>query len=75
MLYAELGAGGGRTGPKPVVVQSNYAEVKLDEFGYPASGPSSDRPQYATSNKSRGPPPQPPPVDDYDDDFSQGVVV
>ena len=42
MLYAELGAGGGRKGPKSEPMESNYAQVKVDEMGYPARGPASD---------------------------------
>ena len=30
ILYAELGAGGGRKGPKSKPMESNYAQVKVD---------------------------------------------
>ena len=74
MVYAELGAGGGRTGPKPTPAPSNYAEVKVDDMGYPARGPTSDRPvapTYAAVDKSRRNSPPPP----NDDDFNEGVIV
>ena len=78
MLYAELGAGGGRKGPKPEPVESNYAQVKVDDMGYPARGPASDiaqAPQYPTSinrDKSRrySPPPNYGEINDDD-----GVIV
>ena len=57
MLYAELGAGGGRKDPKPESMESSYAQVKVDEMGYPACGPASDMSQpapYPTSiNRDR----------------------
>ena len=57
MLYAELGAGGGGKGPKSEPMESNYAQVKVDEMGYPARGPASDMSeptQYPTSiNRDR----------------------
>lgn len=57
MLYAELGVGGGRKGPKSEPMESNYAQVKVDEMGYPDRGPASDvsEPlQYPTSiNRDR----------------------
>ena len=42
MLYAELGAGGGRKGPKTEPAESNYAQFKVDDMGYPAWGPAPD---------------------------------
>ena len=57
ILYAELGAGGDRKGPKSEPVESNYAQVKVDEMGYPAHGPAldmSEPPQYPTNiNRDR----------------------
>ena len=78
MLYAELGAGGGRKGPKPEPVESNYAQVKVDEMGYPARGPASDVSQpvpYPTSiNRDRSRRHSPPPnYGEMDDD--DGVIV
>ena len=78
MLYAELGAGGGRKGPKSEPVESNYAQVKVDEMGYPARGPASDisqPPQYPTSiNRDRSRRHSPPPnYGEMDDD--DGVIV
>ena len=52
MLYAELGAGGGRMGPKSEPVESKYAQVKVDDMGYPACGPALDMSQpqqYSTT--------------------------
>ena len=34
MLYAEFGACGGRKGPKSEPMESNYAQVKVDDMGY-----------------------------------------
>ena len=78
MLYAELGAGGGRRGPKSEPMESNYAQVKVDEMGYPARGPASDMsepPQYPTSiNRDRSRRHSPPPhYGGLDDD--DGVIV
>ena len=78
MLYAELGAGGGRKGPKSEPMESNYAQVKVDEMGYPARGPASDMsepPQYPTSiNRDRSRRHSPPPhYGDLNDD--DGVIV
>ena len=78
MLYAELGAGGGRKGPKPEPMESNYAQVKVDEMGYPARGPASDMSQpapYPTSiNRDRSRRHSPPPnYGEIDDD--DGVIV
>ena len=78
LLYAELGAGGGRKGPKPEPVESNYAQVKVDEMGYPARGPASDMSQpvpYPTSiNRDRSRRHSPPPnYGEIDDD--DGVIV
>ena len=78
MLYAELGAGGGRKGPKPEPMESNYAQVKVDEMGYPARGPASDMSQpapYPTSiNRDRSRRHSPPPnYGEMDDD--DGVIV
>ena len=78
MLYAELGAGGGRKGPKPEPMESNYAQVKVDEMGYPARGPASDMSQpapYPTSiNRDRSRRHSPPPnYGGMDDD--DGVIV
>ena len=78
MLYAELGAGGGRKGPKPEPLESNYAQVKVDEMGYPARGPASDMSQpapYPTSiNRDRSRRHSPPPnYGEIDDD--DGVIV
>lgn len=78
MLYAELGAGGGRKGPKPQPVESNYAQVKVDDMGYPARGPASDMSQpanYPTSiNRDRSRRHSPPPnYGEMDDD--DGVIV
>lgn len=78
MLYAELGAGGGRKGPKSEPVESNYAQVKVDEMGYPARGPASDVSQpapYPTSisrdrSRRHSPPPNYGEIDDDD-----GVIV
>ncbi|XP_047130135.1 uncharacterized protein LOC105848551 isoform X2 [Hydra vulgaris] len=72
MIYAQLGAGGGRTGPKPNPINSNYAEIKVDDMGYPARGPTSDR---LPSN--------PPPYDDVSrrysrppsETFDDGIIV
>ena len=77
-MYAELGAGGGRKGPKPQPIESNYAEVKVDDMGYPARGPASDSsqtPQYPTSiNRDRSRRHSPPPnYGEMDDD--DGVIV
>ena len=78
MLYAELGAGGGRKGPKSEPMESNYAQVKVDEMGYPARGPASDMsepPQYPTSiNRDRSRRHSPPAhYGELDDD--DGVIV
>jgi len=77
-LYAELGAGGGRKGPKPEPAQSNYAEVKVDDMGYPARGPTSDLPhippsynQAVSRDMSRRHSPPPKEFDDMDD----GIIV
>ena len=77
-MYAELGAGGGRKGPKSEPVESNYAQVKVDEMGYPARGPASDMSQpalYPTSiNRDRSRRHSPPPnYGEIDDD--DGVIV
>ena len=77
-MYAELGAGGGRKGPKPEPMESNYAQVKVDEMGYPARGPASDMSQpapYPTSiNRDRSRRHSPPPnYGEMDDD--DGVIV
>ena len=75
-LYAELGAGGGRKGPKPdYKPESNYSEVKVDEMGYPARGPTSDSrdpPRYPT-NVNRDPSRRYSPLPK--DDFDVGVIV
>ena len=73
MLYAELGSGGGRKGPKCDPVESNYAQVKVDEMSYPARGPASDVSQpapYLTSiNRDRSGRHSPPPnYGEIDDD-------
>ena len=78
VLYAELGAGSGRKGPKSEPMESNYAQVKVDEMGYPARGPASDMsepPQYPTSiNRDRSRRHSPPPhYGGLDDD--DGVIV
>lgn len=75
MLYAELEAGGGRKGPKSEPVEFNYAQVKVDEMGYPARGPASDisqPPQYPTSisrdrSRRHSPPPNYGEMDDDDE--------
>ena len=78
MLYAELGAGGGRKRPKLQPAESNYAQVKVDDMGYPAWGPALDMaqtPQYSTSincDRSRRYSP-PPKYGEMDDD--DGVIV
>ena len=51
-MYAELGARGGRKGPKSEPVESNYAQVKVDEMGYPARGPASDMSQPARTQQA-----------------------
>ena len=78
MLYAELGAGGGRKGPKSEPVEANYAQLEVDEMGYPARGPPSDitqPPQYPRSiNRDRSRRHSPPPnYGEMDDD--DGVIV
>ena len=78
MLYGELGAGGGRKGPKPEPVQSNYAQVKIGDMGYQARGPASDMSQqahYPTSinrdtSRRHSPPPNYGEMDNDD-----GVIV
>ena len=40
ILYAELGAGGGRKGPKLEPMESSYVQVNVDEMGYPARYPA-----------------------------------
>jgi len=40
-IYSELGPGG-RVGPKPTPASSNYAEVKVDEYGYPITGETTE---------------------------------
>ncbi|XP_065056116.1 uncharacterized protein LOC135684468 isoform X1 [Rhopilema esculentum] len=59
VVYGKLGAGGGRKGPKPSKREdeSNYADVKVDEHGYPAVGavPTSYTDGYGQSRSgSRG---------------------
>lgn len=45
-VYAQVdrSGGGGRDGPKPEVVKSDYAQMQVDADGYPASGPTSSTP-------------------------------
>ena len=71
-------AGGGRRGPKPEPVEPNYAQVKVDDMGYPARGPASDLSQpahYPTSiNRDRSWRHSPPRnYGEMDDD--DGVIV
>ena len=72
MIYAQLGAGGGRTGPKPNPINSNYAEIKVDDMGYPARGPTSDRlpsnpPPYNDGTRRYSRPPS--------EEFDNGIIV
>ena len=57
--YAELGLGGGRDGPKPKTAPSNYSQVKTDDLGYPAKGPTA----------------QSKPSSDYMDTEENGIIV
>lgn len=54
MIYAELGPSGGRTGEKPKVEQSNYAQVKTEGVHYPNIQQSSQyRPASRNSTRSQ----------------------
>ena len=74
MIYAELGPGGGRTGQKPRVEESNYAEVKTEGVHYPNLQQSSyQQPVYGVVTRNK-----PPKSNDYDDasfDYESSVVV
>lgn len=63
-IYSELGPGG-RAGPKPAPAASNYAEVKVDDTGYPISG-------EPTTPVERTPYDQ---VHRDSDDFDGGIIV
>ena len=76
MVYAELGPGGGRTGPKPITEESNYAQVKTDGLYYPPLQQSSYRgpPKYFVANRDRNEMSPTHATDDYDD-YADDVIV
>ena len=64
-IYSELGPGG-RVGPKPIPNQSNYAEVKVDDYGYPVTGETQTPPEMTIYD----------PVKRHSDEFSDnGIIV
>lgn len=79
LIYAELGPGGGRTGPKPVPEESNYARVKTDGVYYPPLQQSSFRgdgprksnffepPKYSVASRNKKP--------SDDDDYVEDILV
>lgn len=58
-LYSKLGPGGGRTGPRPALEHSNYAEIKVDAMGYPVDGAkeTASHADYASIDDCMMPPP------------------
>jgi len=66
-IYSELGPGG-RVGPKPTPQQSNYAEVKVDDNGYPITGETHPRNSQETTLYDQV-------KRESDDDLDGGVIV
>ena len=64
-IYSELGPGG-RVGPKPTPNQSNYAEVKLDDDGYPITGDAQSPPEISIYDQVKR---------DSDDFSDNGIIV
>lgn len=64
-IYSELGPGG-RVGPKPTPNQSNYAEVKLDDEGYPITGDTQSPPEMSIYDRVKR---------DSDDFSDNGIIV
>lgn len=52
-LYAEVNrsGGGGRDGPRPDNLKTDYAQMKVDADGYPATGPTSGVPDSPKPEK------------------------
>lgn len=64
-IYSELGPGG-RVGPKPTPAQSNYAEVKMDDYGFPVTGAPKSPPEMTIYDQVKR---------DSDDFSDNGIIV
>jgi len=63
-IYSELGPGG-RVGPKPTPASSDYAEVKVDDYGMPITGETREPAETTLYDQ----------VKRNSDDFDDGVIV
>ncbi|XP_057301174.1 uncharacterized protein LOC130635737 isoform X2 [Hydractinia symbiolongicarpus] len=71
VIYSDVGMGGGRTGPKPVVAPAIYSEMKVDSRGYPVDGNNLSREKGVYSAVG----PNSHSDSDSDADHYEGVVV
>ena len=84
LVYAELGPGGGRTGPKPKPEESNYATVKTEGLYYPPLQQSFreepkkafyEPPKYSVASRGKKDPAEQPLAGDDGEDYIEDIVV